>query len=121
MMVRVRKTKTVTMTPSPGQRGKRPSRNAVAGSSRVASVLRGIREAASLANEAEQAFRAVDPTAAELRSAAERAHCELLATICSITDEEANTVEPLFTKLESQLLQIDSLLLGISHFETGAR
>jgi hypothetical protein len=72
----------------------------------VNAVLQRIEAARKLAEAAECALRGRDARANKLRSAAERAHYELLAEIRSLSERDADLVEPAFTALEERLLGV---------------
>jgi hypothetical protein len=81
----------------------------------VSAILKQIEDAASSALRAEEAFRTGDPHAAGLDASAEAAHSEILNLICSLTDDEADLVEPAFTKLEHELIRVSEILgIGLS-------
>lgn len=69
-------------------------------------VLEGIAEAAGLAADAEMAYRLGEGRAGRLHVAAECAHRDLLRSICLLSENEADSVEPAFTELETQLLHL---------------
>jgi hypothetical protein len=75
-------------------------------SPQVMAVLDGIAEALRMTCEAERAYRTGDDRAAGLHAAADRAHRNLLRSICELSEIEADHVEPSFTELETRLLRL---------------
>ncbi len=76
-------------------------------------VRRQVEIALELVGLAADALRAgVSREFAMLHDAAEQCHSRILAGICSLTDEEADLIEPLFTKLETGLGQFKTSFPG---------
>jgi hypothetical protein len=75
-------------------------------SAAVTRVLSGIGDALSLVSRTEHAYRRRDQRAAELRAFLEGAHRHLLRSICDLSEEEADSVEPRFTELETRMLRL---------------
>lgn len=73
------------------------------------SVMESIGEAMHLVRDAERAYRAGDDRAGRLHAAAESAHRDLLRTICELSDDEADAIEPAFTDFETHLLRLPRL------------
>lgn len=73
----------------------------------IESVRRQIAEAQALARNAAFDYETGNETlAAELQLTAERAWAKILKAIVDLTEEEADLLEPIFTKLEEQLLSL---------------
>jgi hypothetical protein len=76
------------------------------GSMQVSAILEGIADALHLVAEAETAYRMGDHRAGESHAAADSAHCALLESICELSEEDADLVEPPFTEFETRLLRL---------------
>jgi len=76
--------------------------------SRVAEVLAQIALAAEIAAEAERAYPRSEEGAGQLHAAAELAHRGILRSICTLTEAEADSVEPAFSEFENVLLRLSS-------------
>jgi len=69
-------------------------------------VLGAVAAASRLVDIAEEAGRVHDARAGSLRAAAEAAHRDLLGSICELSDQQADLVEPAFTAFEMRLLHL---------------
>jgi hypothetical protein len=74
--------------------------------SRLLLVFAMIDEALRATKEAEDALESGDARAEVLTTAAEHAHCRVLKTICSLSDNEADLAEAAFTALENRLFPL---------------
>ena len=84
-----------------GQRPQNPSESAP-----VRLVLLEVADALRLVSRTEQAYRCGDRRAPALQAAVDYAHTQLLSSICALTEEEADSVEPLFTEFEVRMLRL---------------
>lgn len=68
-----------------------------------------IAEALRLMGDAEQASRRGDECAANFQATVNRMHRRLLRSICELSEEEADRVEPVFTELETRLIRLSGV------------
>jgi hypothetical protein len=69
-------------------------------------VLSEVADALRLVSRTEQAYRCGVHRVADLQAAVDYAHTQLLSRICELTEEEADSVEPLFTEFEIRMLRL---------------
>lgn len=72
----------------------------------AANFLKDVERALRLLRLAEEAYRAKSRRAFVLHASAELAHYQLLKSICSMTGQQADLVEPAFTSFEERLLRL---------------
>ena len=69
----------------------------------MSDILKQIADAMCVLDSADAAFQGVAPDAAELYDSVDRAPGEILRRICTLTDEQADSVEPALSRLEIRL------------------
>jgi hypothetical protein len=75
----------------------------------LADFLNGVERALRLVRLAEGAYRAGSRRAGVLHASAEVAHYQLLKSICRLTEQQAEVVEPAFTSFEQRLFRLPHL------------
>lgn len=75
-----------------------------------AQLLRQILEALKLVRFASEAHRTGSPMSGRLYAESERSYEIILAGFWSLSDEEADLIEPIFTDFEQELNQLSGLI-----------